>query len=444
MKDRKNIILLSIDALRADHVSYHGYERNTTPFLDSLHDDATTFSNAFSASSHTREAVPSLITGYKPHAFAGEGYRLVRPSLADRLSDSDYSSAAFHSNPYISRAYGYDSGFDTFDDDLLLGQHRYIALAQRVIDKFLLKKGEYHARAEDINRKSLDWIDSNDGEPFFLWNHYMDVHGPYNPPEGYQSYQNQSLSNSEAQSLYQKSINEPEAVTESERDLLIELYNGEIEYLDAQLKQFMSALEERRLRQNSIIIITSDHGDAFGEYGYFTHPREIHDILLHVPLLILHPDCESKEINSVVSLLDVVPTVLDCLELSKDSIDGRSLLYENEFSEEHLQGIAWSGVQGLEDDKNNRLFSLRDDEWKVVIKRNLEENDLVAESGYYVGEGKEDMVTLEDVESSRLRELQEELRVRSKNQTVSIGVQSDQGEEINEEISERLEALGYK
>lgn len=272
----------------------------------------------------------------------------------------------------------------------------------------------------------------------------MDVHGPYNPPEGYQTYQNQSLSNSEAQALYQKSINEPEAISDSERDLLVDLYDGEIQYLDAQLEQFISALEKRGLRQNSMIVITSDHGDAFGEYGYFTHPREIDDILLHVPLLILHPDHGPNHFDSVVSLLDIVPTILNCIELNNDSTDGRSLLFEYEFSEEYLPGTAWSSVQGLDDEKDNRWFSLRDNEWKVVIKRNTQDNTIVDESSYYVGDGEEDRVNLGDVESSRLRELQEELRSESKNQVATIGSGTTQEDEIDEEISERLEALGYK
>src|SRR5699024_12491293 len=102
----RNVILLSVDALRADHLSYHGYSRETSPFLDELSEQNACFLNAFSASSHTREAVPSLITGQYPSVFAEGGYRLVTESLASRLSKRGFSTAAFHSNPSVSRPYG--------------------------------------------------------------------------------------------------------------------------------------------------------------------------------------------------------------------------------------------------------------------------------------------------------------------------------------------------
>ena len=333
MTENPNVFLLTIDALRADHLGYHGYDRDTSPFLDSLAERTTCFTTAISASSHTREAVPALLTGRYPDVFASQGYRCVADTVADHLRTAGYTTAGFHSNPYVSRAHGFDSGFDTFDDDLRLSQHRVVALIQRALDKFLLNKGEYHARAETINERSLDWIDTVDDGPVFLWNHYMDPHGPYNPPNGY-SYADEAIFNSEAHNLYQTVINRPGEVTEEERQLLLDCYDGEIRYLDDQLRKFFDELEERGLLRDSLVIITADHGEAFGEHGFFTHPRQLHEHLIHVPLLISSPAGEEmSDQDGPVSSLDLAPSVLDSADLASTGLPGKSLLRSSDRSE---------------------------------------------------------------------------------------------------------------
>jgi arylsulfatase len=234
----RNIILLSADALRADHLSCYGYERETSPVLDELATESLTFTNAFSASSHTREAVPSLLTGEYPDVAVDADYRLAKETIASTLSEEGFATAGFHSNPFVSRAYGFDRGFDTFDDDLHLGQHKFIALAQRMLDKF---RNRHYARAEEINDRSVSWIDSlNDDEQFFLWNHYMDTHGPYEPSEKYMiNFRNDGISDKKAQSLYQRAISYPESITDDEKELLIDLYDGEIRYNDAKIVSFL-------------------------------------------------------------------------------------------------------------------------------------------------------------------------------------------------------------
>src|SRR6056297_1726457 len=152
-----NVILLSGDALRADHLSCYGYHRETSPVLDELAEESISFTNAYSASSHTREAIPALLTGEYPDVAIGPDYRLATDTVASTLSEEGFATGGFHSNPFVSRAYGFDRGFDEFDDDLHLGQHKLIALAQRALDKF---RNRHYARAEEINARSLEWIDS--------------------------------------------------------------------------------------------------------------------------------------------------------------------------------------------------------------------------------------------------------------------------------------------
>jgi len=157
-----------IDALRADHLGYHGYNRDTNSFLNSLTDHTPCFTTVISASSHAREAIPALLTGQPPDLFTANGYRCVTDTIANQFQTAGYTTSGFHSNPYVSRVCGFDSGVDTFDDDLRLGQRYIIALIQRALDKFLLNTREYYARAETIKERSLNWIDTVDDKPVLL------------------------------------------------------------------------------------------------------------------------------------------------------------------------------------------------------------------------------------------------------------------------------------
>ena len=445
MTGNPNVFLLTIDALRADHLGYHGYERDTSPFLDSLADRATRFSTAISASSHTREAIPALLTGRYPDVFASQGYRRVTDTVADYLQTAGYATAGFHSNPYVSRAYGFDSGFDTFDDDLRLGQNRITALIQRALDKFLLNKGEYHARAETINDRSLNWLNAVDEGPVFLWNHYMDPHGPYNPPDDY-SYADSEISNNKAHDLYQKVINRPREVTEEEKQLLLDCYDGEIRYLDECLKEFFDDLEHRGLFQDSLIIITADHGEAFGEHGFYTHPRQLYEYLIHVPLLISAPgEIEVEEHGAPVSSLDLVPSILDSADIAPDGLPGKSLLREPDRDESTEDTIVYASATGENEDDAIRRFTARKAQNKVIIERNIESGAIEKEVAYeiYHNQNELDPCDPADIGAANLAS---QLRSFSESRLHSVtGKSVDDGVKPNSnEINERLEALGYK
>lgn len=318
-----NIALLTVDALRADHVSAYGYDRETTPFLDRFAQESLQFSNAVSASSHTREAVAPLLTGQYPDEVVTAGYEFAGESISSVLKQAGYRTGAFHSNPYISRAYRYDVGFEMFDDDLRLGANRLMALLQRMWDKL---RNHHYARADTINERSLRWLDELDGDqPFFLWNHYMDVHGPYEPPPEFNEWAERSPRGREAQRQYRRAVADGDAISDAERQILIDLYDGEIRYVDAQIQAFVEGLEARNLLEETLIIVTADHGDGLGEEGYFGHPRYLDDGLVQVPLLLRMPNGIRGSVEAPASTIDVVPTVLDAAE-ETCSLPGISLL----------------------------------------------------------------------------------------------------------------------
>ncbi|RLM71384.1 arylsulfatase [Halorubrum sp. Atlit-8R] len=418
-EDLRNIILLSADALRADHLSSYGYHRETSPVLDDLAEESIRFANAYSASSHTREAVPALLTGEYPDVAVDDGYRLATETVASTLSAAGFATAGFHSNPFVSRAYGFDEGFDHFDDDLHLGQHKLVALAQRAIDKL---RNRHYARAEEINERSLSWLDSlADDEPFFLWNHYMDTHGPYEPPGEYATlYADESVSGREAQSLYQRAIKDPESITDDERELLIDLYDGEIRYNDAKIGEFLEALRQRDLLEESLLIITADHGDAFGEHDYYEHPRYLHDEITKVPLYVRPPGGHVEEIATPTSTLDVGATIEAAVGAEAAGV-GVSLL--EELPDERT---IFCQARGEDEHSHLRRYASRTAEGACFCERDQKSGTI--EFGECTG--------------STLREELEahvDKRVRVEN-----GESVEDDEEVDEEIERRLDALGYK
>ena len=385
MSEEKNVILLVIDALRKDHMSCYGYERETTPFLDKFAEENTKIENCWSTSSHTREAVPSLMTGKYPHESINQKYELVGENIAQKL---EHNSAAFHSNPFISRAYGYDKGFDRFHDGLNRGRNKIITLGKRLLDKIL---NRHYERAEKINKLSLDWIESQDG------NQYMDVHGPYEPVEEFRgSFQDEPIGNRKSQLLLQKARKKPGDISENERQRLVDLYDEEILYTDRKIQEFIDELKEREIYEDSIVIITSDHGEAFGEDGFYEHPRRLSDGLLKVPMLIKSLDIEE---DSVMSLKDI-------FNLFTRETDGRRFKVDE---------TVFAQVTEKRSDFNF-YGAMNGEESNYVHSKPGECNDIQGPL------------------SRELREFIENIEKRSKSENV---------DKKDEEIKEKLEALGY-
>jgi arylsulfatase len=415
----KNIILLSADALRADHLSCYGYHRETSPVLDELVEESIRFTNAYSASSHTREAVPALLTGKYPDVATDANYRLATETVASTLSDEGFATAGFHSNPFVSRAYGFDEGFDKFDDDLHFGQHKFIALAQRALDKL---RNRHYARAEEINERSLSWIDSIDSDDsFFLWNHYMDTHGPYEPPGEYETlYHDEGLSGRDAQSLYQRAIKNPDSITDDERELLIALYDAEIRYNDARIGEFLTELRDRGILEQSLLVITADHGDAFGEHGYYEHPRFLHDEITHVPLIVRPPGgADGDDISTPASTLDIVATVEQSAAVNRETTGSSLFKMSNDRT-------VFSQARGENGHNDIRRYALRSQDGACFCERNQ----------------KTETIEFTDCLNRSLREqlrAHVETRVRYENNET----RSEEGD-VDQEVERRLDALGYK
>ena len=421
-----NVILLTIDALRADHLSSHGYDRETSPHLDRLAAENVQCLNAFSASSHTREAVPALLTGRSPTEAVDNGFALAADSIATHLRETSHATGAFHSNPYASRAYRFDRDFDEFDDDLYLGSNKVIALLQRAFDKL---RNRQYARAGEINERALKWLSTQD-DPVFLWNHYMDVHGPYEPPKEYRhEFGDESVPRQDAQKLYKRAaVTEPERITDEERQQLVDSYDEELRYVDARIGEFLSTLEDRGVLQDSLVIITADHGDAFGEHGRYGHPRYLYDELIHVPMVVAAPEFSEATVEAPVSTLDVVPTILDFVGASHDSLPGIALQDLVDDPDQFSDRSVFSSARGEDQDAHLRRFSVRTLHGQCFLERDIETAEIL---------GSRDA----DCDPA----LRKALREYSADRLMATDSSTDESDrETTDDIERRLEALGYK
>lgn len=408
------VVVLSVDALRADHLPWQGYERSTAPFLTELADSGVVFKECYSVSSQTREVFPTLLTGEYPGEVTSSGFSLDESSFVTTV---ERPTGMFHSNPFVSRPFGYGDGFDKFDDDLRIGGSRLTALVRRAWDKLT---NRHYARADRINGRALKWVDELETDRFLLWNHYMDVHGPYQPPDEYRElYHDDTVSNRRSQLLLQKAIRVPERLTEDERETLVDLYDAEIRYVDAQIRDLFEEFERRGLRSGTLFVITADHGEAFGERGRFEHPYELTSELLHVPLLFVADDFENHRTDVQVSLVDIVPTLLESLGRASEALSGQSLFETLESS----------------DGSENRTVLARVTDTDSGERKYLARSETDSARARFEEGGDTPEITGTGAAAVELRSF-----LSSEDVEITDGVPRD---DVSDEIENRLEHLGY-
>ena len=388
-----NLILLTIDCLRADHLSCLGYSKPTTPNLDNLASDNVLFTQEISVGPGTPTSFKTMFTSTYPLMHDGKLHITDSiTTLAQVLKEHGYRTAAFHTNPWISSFYGYDKGFDTFDDGIQKWKFesrmsKPKALVERVIGKTgrlheiiskiytTLLMSSYISKAEALNKKALSWLRGNTNN-FFLWIHYMDVHEPYLPPSRLAS----PLKTYRISGLHAKVRHSPGSLSPREVNNLIGLYDAEITYVDKQISSLLSRLKQSNVLDDTFVIITADHGQQLLERGRHGHGRDLYDELVHIPLIIAGPGLKSSVISQQTSNLDLAPTILDILKVEKPkAFLGNSLLpliNGNETKAGNSAAISEADtVTGIarirprikpQLDTNHRMTSLRTGKWKYI------------------------------------------------------------------------------
>jgi arylsulfatase A-like enzyme/Flp pilus assembly protein TadD len=292
-----DVVLITIDTLRADHLHCYGYPHIETPNIDALAQASVRFSQAYTPVPITLPAHTALMTGSYPmatgmHDFSGNKLSPDAVTLARVLKAQGYQTAAFVSAAVLDSRFGLNLGFDTYYDHFNINR----------LDEASLDLTE--RKGDQTTNLALAWLHDHAGrageatqQPFFLWVHLYDPHYPYTPPEPYAT-------------RYRA-----------------HLYDGEIAFADAQVGRLAADLKARGLWERSLVLLAGDHGEGLGEHGEKTHGFFIYNSTLHVPLLIHLPEAAPRVVDPGVSLVDVMPTVLQALKIPiPPSVQGRSLL----------------------------------------------------------------------------------------------------------------------
>ena len=323
--DTPNILLIVIDTLRSDHLSSYGYERSTSPTIDRLAAQGVLFENTFSTSPYTTPSHASLLTGRYPHEH-GTQWITRRPILDDRyptlpeaLKAKGYRTAAFSANRFwFTREQGFGRGFIHFEDNFhSLGDMAVRTVYGRKFEESILRRlfedYPWRKQARDINNSVLHWLQRNPEKPFFAFLNYFDVHDPYFPPQPYRSEFSALENPGGIVNSYQNRFN-PQ-LTPQELQYEIDAYDGAISYVDDHIAQLLVEIKHLGLGDNLLVIITSDHGEAFGEHGTVLHPNSVYREEIQVPLILWHPGAISAggRISPPVTNAALPATIIDLI-----------------------------------------------------------------------------------------------------------------------------------
>lgn len=310
---KPNVILIIIDTLRADHLGCYGYERNTSPHIDSLAATGTLWLNAQAQSSWTLPGVSSIFTGLstKSHGAGksdGTVYALdpEMPLITTLLKAEGYQTAGFFNVYLLSEQFGFHRGFDSYNCNYL-------------------GDGEAGATVD----MTINWIDGIDKEkPFFATVHLFDVHDPYDPPSPFDELY--TVGGTAGDSLWQMSP-DGKLINPGQNEHLMALYDAEINWVDSQLERLFSHLREAGLAENTIIVFTSDHGEEFLDHDWVGHGATLFNEILHIPLIITGPGAAKGEIETFnVGQFDVLPTICGLLDIAvPGGLDGSDILCGN-------------------------------------------------------------------------------------------------------------------
>lgn len=330
-----NVVLLSADSLRFDRIHATRNGEPLTPNIDKLAKESIEFNPGVAPGPSTRDTMPSMLTGQYPSEF--DEYGLPRSgteplTIAEELSNRGFETAGFSHNNFTSRRYNMTRGFDFFDDvseearkennrgawrlyvrDLIedtplmdLVSHAN-NLAMEYLGRSLYLRNE---AAGGITDRALDWMESTDGKRF-LWIHYMDTHHPYLSPEHIQEKFGRTYSREHIKKLSQKTRSAQNKITEEDIPDMEYVYDCTVRYVDEQIGRVVDQLKSKDEFENSLIVVTGDHGEGFGEFGKFGHADELWDTLMAVPLIVYEPEIDGKSVDGQAELRLLRDSIVD-------------------------------------------------------------------------------------------------------------------------------------
>jgi arylsulfatase A-like enzyme len=457
--NRPNIVLLTIDTLRADRLGCYGHRAHLTPNIDRLANSGIRFDQAISGGSWTQAAFPVLLTSSYAAMYGGCLGRLApeRPSPIETLASHGYVTGGFSTNLHLSRATGFDRGFLHFvelDPGEVDPPLRRIKGGQRLLKNELthsvlrtfglhMRPARLYSPAAEVTDSLCQWLDRVK-TPFFAWAHYMDVHWPYHmeetlvhPKEIAQAWQD--MLDMHGRSNFEGRSDRDKPITAEDRDYFITLYEKSLQYLDQHIGRLIDQIQNSSHADNTVVILVADHGEEFLDHGRWGHwESNLYDEILKVPLIMWIPNGpHSQVIQQQVRLLDLMPTILDlCGHPPSNDLLGTS-----------MASLLARGESKY--DAEETISEMRRDPWHRVAVR--------TESFKYIWDSKRpDQPELYDLrndpgekqnvrdhfpqEVSRFQSTVDEHRLRVETTEPAITVTKPK---VDEEVARRLRDLGY-
>ncbi len=471
-----NIILISIDTLRPDRMGVYGHRpmgRSTTPFLDELAGDGALFSNAVSTSSWTLPAHYSLMTGLPDQAHGMVNDRVPLPDgipmLAEILRDEGYATAGYYSGSYLSPVFGFDKGFDVYTSCM---PSRDAAGARRPGSgnsgdgprtRFAAHE---MVTSETVSEQGLafvkDWASRGSGKPFFLFLHYFDVHNDYLPPPPFDSRFGPPYHGWVNGRGVTSDSRYNEEMQPEDLDRLRALYDGEIAWVDSNIERLYRGIAslDADVIENTLIIVTSDHGEEFFEHGFSGHRKNLFQSSVSIPLLMVGPQRIGKgvTVDACATIYDIFPTLIDLLDMEgRDAPFGRSLMPAIRGDDvENLPALL--DLTGIpKDDAYLKRTGLLHGRYKLICEETKEwapadpfsAGDRVIEETIRLFDLGEDPGEESDISSAkaatvkRMLEVKKVLLERAASSASRKGEEGAQRNDIPDDLRRSLQELGY-
>jgi arylsulfatase A-like enzyme len=454
-----NIVFISIDSLRADHVGCYGYGRNTTPVLDTLASHGAVFENVVAESSWTLPTHVTMLTGlgsltHGVNEFVGARIGTERVTLAERLQVAGYRTWGIYSGPYLHPVFGFGRGFDGYEGvlgDTGLDEQDF-DLGQAGADRTIMAESARSHRivtSDLVSKKAIEFIRAQGGRKFFLFLHYFDVHYDYIPPEEIWRRFDPDYDGAVTGENFRRNGDIHPDMDRRDLEHILALYDGEIFYTDRFIGEVLDALEEKGLTEDTLVVVTSDHGDEFFEHGNKGHAQTLFDEVLMVPLIMRLPGRieAGLRVPEQVGHLDIAPTLASFAGLRADPSDeGRDLRTALTRGEALPRRGAVSSLN-----RTGRLLSYRNPGMKYLVHRGRSE---ITERLYDLSTDPEERAAL--LQKSELTpELRPnlamvnalpELRIRQRFSAIAsrdLGPPASENPEIPEELLDQLRSLGY-
>ena len=443
-----NVLLISIDTLRADHLGCYGYKRTTSPHLDSLSREGAFFRSTVSTSSWTLPANLSLLTGLSPlqHGVQNGRQRLdpARAVIPESFLNAGYRTAAFVSSPYLDARYGFSRGFETYENFWRIDptDSGPSALAEA------LNQSHRDRTGPQVVAAAREWLSRNTRAPFFLFVHLWEPHSDYIPSAPYDTlFASKIHPGRFSIDGYMENPDICAGMSAEKLEYIISQYDGEIALTDNLIGRVVSAIESLGIGDRTLVVVTADHGEEFFEHGGKGHRRTLLDESILVPLIVRGPGIgpHSAGIADQVSLIDVAPTLCDAARIDRipgmlgrslwPLLSGASVANPDTANPQFPAEFALSALE----DSTDFYFSVRTAKWKTIVSSTREEYyDLEMDSGEArpltvdTDPRARDRIDLTKTIESRLRRIA--LRLHREGTAPMV---------IDGHLEERLRALGY-